>query len=113
MLLILKIITSSLMIILITETAKRHSMLGGVIAVLPINILLSLIWLYIEKKDIVLLGNFTYSAFWGIFPTMFFLISITFLFNKHNSFIQTIFVGLFAMAVFAFLQHKILGHICK
>jgi len=111
MMLLLKIITSSLMIVLITEIAKKHSMLGGMIAVLPINILLSLIWLYIEKKDIAMLGNFTNSAFWGIFPTMFFLISITFLFNKNNPFIPTICVGLFILTVFAFIQHKILSHV--
>ena len=111
MFLVLKIVTSSLMIILITEIAKQHSMLGGLIAVLPVNILLSLIWLYIEKKDVMLLGSFTHSAFWGIFPTMFFLISVTYMFNKHNPFIPTIFVGLLVLAVFAFIQHNILSNI--
>ena len=111
MLLILKIITSSLMVVLITEIAKRHSMLGGMIAVLPVNILLSLIWLYIEKRDLALLGNFSNSAFLGIFPTMFFLIAITVLFNKHNPFIPTICAGLFILAAFIFVQHKIFNHI--
>ena len=111
MLLILKIIISSLMIILITEIAKKHSMLGGLIAVLPVNILLSLIWLYIEKKDIMLLGSFTHYAFWGIFPTMLFLISVTYMFNKHNPFVPTIFVGLLLLVVFAFVQHNILSNI--
>jgi len=110
LLLVLKVLTSALMIIIITEIAKKHSVLGGFVAVLPINILLSLIWLYIEKKDIALLGNFTNSAIWGIFPTIFFLITVTLLFNKNNPFIPTILIGLVILAVFLLVQHKILSH---
>lgn len=111
MLLLLKILSSSLMIILITEIAKKHSAIGGLIAVLPVNILLALTWLYIEKKDIVLLGNFSNSAFWGIFPTMFFLIAISILFNNQNPFIPTIVIGLFVLGGFALLQLRILNQI--
>ena len=50
MLILTKILTSAVTIVLITEIAKRNTGLGGLIAVLPINIILSLIWLYIEKK---------------------------------------------------------------
>lgn len=106
MLLIMKMLTSSLMIVLITEIAKKHSMLGGLMAVLPVNIVLCLVWLYIEKKDIALLGNFAHSAFLGIFPTMLFLIIIAVLFGKNNPFFPTILTGLGVLALMVFLQHK-------
>lgn len=108
---IFKIIISSLMIVLITEIAKKHSIIGGLVAVLPINITLSLIWLYLEKKDLALLGDFTYSALWGLFPTMFFLILVTFLFNKHSGFIPTILAGILLLMICGFIQHKILCRI--
>ena len=62
MLLIIKALTSAITIILITEIAKKSSLLGGIIAVLPINIILSVLWLYYEKRDVVLLNNFLNSA---------------------------------------------------
>lgn len=70
---LIKILTSIITILLITEVAKRYCFWGGLIAVLPINIILSLIFLYIERRDVTLLSKFTLSAFQNIFLTMFFL----------------------------------------
>ncbi|MDD3419479.1 MAG: DUF3147 family protein, partial [Candidatus Gastranaerophilales bacterium] len=109
MLLLTKIITSSLMIVLITEVAKRHSVLGGLIAVLPVNILLAMFWLYIERKDIALLGEFSKSALLGLIPLAIFLVLVTLLFKKSQGFTPTIFVGVFALALFAFIQYKFMA----
>jgi hypothetical protein len=106
MLFIIKIITSSLMIVLVTEIAKKYTLAGGFIAAFPINILITLFWLYIEKKDFILLSNFAQSAFWGLFPTMFFLLVITMLFSKNNPFFYTILAGLSVLCLVVFLQYK-------
>jgi len=106
MLFVLKLITSSLMIVLVTEIAKKYTVIGGFIAAFPINILLTLFWLYVEKKDIIMLGKFAHSAFLGLFPTMFFLVVITILFSKNNPFLPTIVTGLGILALVVFLQHK-------
>ncbi len=103
---IIKLITSALAIVLITEIAKKYTLIGGFMAAFPINILLTLFWLYVEKKDLVLLGNFAHSAFLGLFPTMFFLIVITILFSKNNPFFPTILTGLGILALVVFLQYK-------
>jgi hypothetical protein len=94
------------MIVLVTEIAKKYTVLGGFIAAFPINILLTLFWLYIEKKDVLLLGKFAHSAFLGLFPTMFFLVVITILFTKNNPFFPTILIGLGVLALVIFFQHK-------
>jgi len=111
MLLLLKILTSSLVIVLITEIAKKHALLGGFIAVLPINIMLSLFWLYFENKNVQLLSTFTQSAIFGIFPTLLFLISIAFMFNKQCSFATSVLISLLVLVCFAVLQQRILSHI--
>lgn len=106
MLFFIKLISSALVIVLVTEIAKKYTMMGGFIAAFPINILLTLFWLYIEKRDLVLLSNFAHSAFLGLIPTMIFLIVITILFSKNNPFLATIFTGLGVLAFVVFLQHK-------
>lgn len=106
MFLILKVLISSFMIVLITEIAKKYGAVGGLVAALPINILLSLVWLYFEKKDVAFLGEFAHSAFLGLFPTMFFLIVISILFSKNSPFFTTVLAGLGVLVLVVFLQHK-------
>jgi hypothetical protein len=91
------------------RSAKRHSVLGGLIAVLPVNILLAMFWLYIERKDIALLGEFSKSALLGLIPLAIFLVLVTLLFKKSQGFTPTIFVGVFALALFAFIQYKFMA----
>ncbi len=103
----LKVIISSILIVFITEIAKKYAILGGFIAVLPVNIVFSLAWIYLEKKDMVVISNFTYSALLGIFPTIMFLVIILFLFNKNNSFLNTLLMGFGVLFVAALVQYKL------
>ncbi|MFA6988937.1 MAG: hypothetical protein WC197_02605 [Candidatus Gastranaerophilaceae bacterium] len=41
----------------VSEIAKKYTLLGGLIAAMPITTLLSITWIYLDKKD---------SAFTGI-----------------------------------------------
>ena len=107
MLLIIKALISAITIILITETAKKSSLLGGIIAVLPINIILSVLWLYYEKRDVVLLNNFLNSAILGIIPLFIFIIVLLFLLNKHISFPLTLTCSVIFLDSFSFVYYKI------
>jgi len=111
MLLLLKIITSSLTIILITEIARKNCLLAGMIAVLPVNILLSLFWIYIENKNIQLLTGFTHSALLGIIPTVVFLISIIYFLSKNNNFGFSVAISLLFLGLFVIIQQKIVSYI--
>lgn len=111
MLIALKILSSSLAILLITEVAKKYSILGGLISMMPINIILSLIWLYIEKKDLVLLESFTRSALLGVIPTAFFLAAVLFFVCKNEKFSSTILLGAGLWVVSVFFFNKFLSNI--
>lgn len=110
MFIIFKIISSSLVLVLITEIAKRNPSLGGLMVVLPVNILLSLVWLYVENKNIPMLVDFTNAAIMGFFPTLFFLLILAFLFSKHTAFMPAILIGLTSLSLFVFLQHNFFSH---
>ena len=49
---IIKIIVSALLIALISELSKRFSPLAAILASLPINSIIAIIWLYSETKDL-------------------------------------------------------------
>jgi len=83
---IIKTIISALIIAVVTEIAKRNPIMGGLIAAMPITTLISVVWLYYEKKDLPLISEFMHSVFWGMFPTLLFFIPALFLFKRGINF---------------------------
>jgi len=106
---IIKLIVSAVVIILITETAKRNVVLGGLFAAMPINILISISWLYIEKKDLGLLSNFAISILWGVIPTLLFILPAIYLFKKEWNFMTVIPICLCSFAIGAYFHQRILN----
>ncbi|MHB1400260.1 MAG: DUF3147 family protein [Trichloromonadaceae bacterium] len=67
---LLKIAVSSILIILISEIAKRSSLLGGVLASMPIVSVLALVWLYVDTKDLLKIQQLSNSIFWLVIPSL-------------------------------------------
>ena len=72
----IKVFISSAIIVLVSEIAKRDNLLGGLVASIPIVSVLSMIWLYIESKDIEKIKNLSNSIFWMVIPSLIFLYMI-------------------------------------
>ncbi len=108
MLVIIKFIVSAFVIVIITEIAKRNGTLAGLIAVLPINIVLSLLWINYETKDIVTINKFIHAAFRGLIPLACF-ISVMYIFHKLNvPFHVSISTAFVALLLVIFVQNKII-----
>ena len=103
---VLKVVASTITIILITEIAKRYTPLAGIIAGLPINILISMCWLYFEKRDLSIIANLSQYALIGIFSTFVFLIIVTYFLRKQWDFFPTIALGLVFLTVFCYISGK-------
>ena len=108
MFIVLKALISSLFIILVTTIAKKTSLIGGLIAMMPVNTVLSLLWLHFEKADTFLLINFIRSAILGTLPTLFFLVAVFIILNKFQKLEYSLAAGACILFVFALLQYKIL-----
>lgn len=67
---VVKTTLSALMIVAVTETAKRSGFVGGLIKSLPLISLLSFIWLYVETKDGLKVASLSQSTFWFVIPTL-------------------------------------------
>jgi uncharacterized membrane protein (GlpM family) len=106
---ITKILISAIIIAFVSEISKRYTVLGGLIAAMPLTTLLSMIWLYYEKKDLALLSDFTKSVFWGIFPSLLFFIPAIWLFKKGCNFYLTLFISFLFYGVGAYFHQKLLG----
>ncbi|MEQ1715088.1 MAG: DUF3147 family protein [Hyphomicrobium sp.] len=66
----LKVAVTALMVVAISETAKRSSALGAIIASLPLTSLLAFFWLYGETGDTAKIAELSRSIFWYVLPSL-------------------------------------------
>lgn len=104
---ILKIFISAFIIAIVSEIAKRYTLLGGLIAAMPITTLLSMIWLYLDKKDTVLISNFLVSVAYGTILSFLFFICAIFFLKKGLNFYFTLCISLLVLGTGAYIYQKV------
>lgn len=65
-----KIAVSAAFIVLVSEIAKRSSLVGALIASLPLVSLLAFVWLYYETRDTVKIARLSVDIFWLVLPSL-------------------------------------------
>ncbi|MFZ2289774.1 MAG: DUF3147 family protein [Halopseudomonas yangmingensis] len=65
-----KYLITALVVILVSEAAKYSDRLGGLIAALPLVMVLTLIWLYVEQQPEQKIANHAWYTFWYVIPTL-------------------------------------------
>lgn len=99
---LLKLLLSASIIVAVSEIAKRSSLLGGLIASLPLTSLLAFIWLYAETRDKDQVAALSNSIFWLIVPSLsFFIVFPTLL--KRLDFVWALVASIAIMLVFYYL----------
>lgn len=83
---IIKIVITTLLIVLISEIAKRSSFMGAILASVPLVSVLAMIWLYIDTKDIAKISTLSSSIFWLVLPSLSFFIAIPLLLKQGINF---------------------------
>lgn len=66
----LKITITLMLIIAASEIAKRSTLLGGLIASIPIVSVLAMVWLYVETRSAVKVELFARDIFWMVLPSL-------------------------------------------
>ena len=86
MLYVIKFVLSAGLIVIITELAKRSSLLGGLVASLPLVSLLAMIWLYVETGDVSEVASLSRSIFWMVLPSLSLFWAMPLLLRSHVGF---------------------------
>ena len=108
--LILKLIISSGIITLVSEISKKSSLIGGIIASIPLISVLSIIWLYIDSKDIEKIKNLSSSIFWMVIPSLILFISLPMLINIGFNFWFSLIIAIALTIIFYMLTILLLSH---
>ena len=78
----LKIVITTILIVIISEIAKRSTLMGGILASIPLISVLAIIWLYVDTKNTELISEFSMSIFWLVIPSLTFFLALPFLLHK-------------------------------
>jgi len=67
---ILKFFVSALVIVLISEIAKRHSGFAALVASLPLTSLLAMIWMHFDGAESIQIAELSNQIFWLVLPSL-------------------------------------------
>lgn len=66
----IKVLVTAVLVVAISEVAKRSTVIGAIIASLPLTSLLAFIWLYGETGDTSRIASLSVSIFWYVLPSL-------------------------------------------
>ena len=81
---LIKVVVSALMIVAITEATKRFGFWGSLLASLPLLSLISMLWIYIDTKDIQKISAFSTQVFWFVIPSLGLFASLPWLLGRYS-----------------------------
>jgi hypothetical protein len=83
---LIKIAITTILIVAISEVAKRSSLVGAVLASIPLISVLAMFWLYIDTKDVDKVSAFASSVFWLVLPSLALFVALPLLLKQGLSF---------------------------
>lgn len=66
----IKIVVTTLLVIAISEIAKKSSFAGALLASIPVISVLAMFWLYVDTRDIAKVSALSLSVFWLVLPSL-------------------------------------------
>ena len=98
---ITKLIITALLIVLISEIAKRSSLMGALLAAIPLVSILAMTWMYVDTNSSSSAVEFSNRIVWLIVPSMTLFIAFPILIKKGFSFYPSMGISIL-MTIFAY-----------
>ena len=67
---VLKLALTAVLVVLVSEIAKRVPLLAGLLASLPLVSFLAIIWLYVDTRSTEQVARLSTSIFWLVLPSL-------------------------------------------
>ena len=106
---ITKVLVTSVLIVSVTEIAKRSDKLGGLVAALPLTTLLIILWMYFEGfSNDKISKHMLYTAFFVI-PTLPMFLIFPLLIAKFN-FIGAVVIGMVLTIILLIITDRLMRY---
>lgn len=104
----IKTIISALIIVTVSEVSKRSSLMGALLASLPLVSYLGMIWLYIDTRSVEKVSQLSISVFWMVIPSLSLFIVLPILLKNGLNFYLALFISTVIMIIVYFTMIYIL-----
>ena len=108
---LIKIAVTTILIVTVSEIAKRSSMVGGILASVPLVSVLAILWLYIDTKDVNKVSALSSSIFWLVLPSLALFLVLPLLLKNGLNFYLSLGVSVAITVVCYFLMVLALNHL--
>lgn len=105
-----KIVITTILIVLISEIAKRSSFVGAILASVPLVSVLAMLWLYIDTKDISKVSTLSGSIFWLVLPSLVLFVSLPLLLKQGLNFYVSMSISIGITVLSYWLMVSVLKH---
>ena len=105
-----KIAITTLLIVVISEIAKRSSFFGALLASIPLVSVLAMLWLYIDTKDVTKVSALSTSVFWLVIPSLALFVTLPILLKQGVSFYLSMSISVAITVLCYWLMVNILKH---
>lgn len=106
---VLKIVISAVVLVAVSELAKRSSFWGAALASLPLTSLLAFVWLYLDSGEVQGVSALSQGIFWLVLPSLVLFIALPLLLRSGAGFWLSLALSCFATAVAYFGMVRLLG----
>lgn len=65
-----KLAITTVLIVLISEISRRSSLIGAILASIPLVSVLAMVWLYVDTKDVEKISALAAGIFWLVIPSL-------------------------------------------
>ncbi len=107
---IIKLLISSVLIVAISEISKRSSLIGALLASLPLVSVLAILWLYHDTKDVRQVSQLSTGVFWMVIPSLAFFVILPLMLKLNINFYLSMLVASAGTVVLYFILIAVLGH---
>jgi hypothetical protein len=90
---LLKVLISALVVAGASELARRYSLIGALLAALPLTSILAMIWLWRDNVPAAQIADFAGSIFWLVLPSLLLFIVMPLMLRAGYAFWPSLGVG--------------------
>ncbi|MBE2179744.1 MAG: DUF3147 family protein [Chthoniobacterales bacterium] len=83
---LLKLALTVVMVLAITEATKRFGFWGSLLAALPVVSLISMVWIYLDTRDVQRISDFSIQVFWFVLPSLGLFLALPWLLARFSFF---------------------------
>ena len=106
---VIKVLVTSVLVVAISEAAKRSTLAGAILASLPITSMLAMVWLWADTRDPEKIASLATGIFWLILPSLTMLLVLPLLLRRGLPFAPSMLISAMATAGSYVVMVSILG----